>query len=263
MKRHLLPLVLLLGVAYLPAHKAQAQDKPVLNSAPPGPPPAPPRPVEPTPAPAPVPATQPVPEPATTAPMPQPSADSPSGLELPDREKERKAAQEKAEMNTRLFVYSGFGLGYSSYGGQSQFDFSISPALGYRLNDRIAVGPGLSYAYSNYGFSNSAGQNVANISTKSIGVKVFGQIKVINQFLVHAEFENTRAQLLEVDQQGYVTGRVVTRTVQTPLAGLGYRQQFSTRAAADILLLYNFQDDYNRIYSNPVIRFNFLFNIGR
>ena len=263
MKRYLLPLLLASAVA-LPAFRAQAQEKPVLNSAPPGPPPAPPRPVTPasaTPAPA-TPAPEPAPAPVPEAAPPSPSA--PSGLELPGREKERKAAQDRAETNTRFFIYSGFGLGYSSFNGTSQFDISASPAVGVRINDRLAVGPGLSYAYSNYGFSNSAGRSVGSLSTKSIGVKVFGQFRVIDQFLLHAEYENTRAQLLELDPSGrYFTGRVVTRTVQTPLAGIGYRQQFSNRAAADILVLYNFQDDYNRIYSNPVIRFNFLFNIGK
>ena len=258
MKRHLFPLLLLAGVAFLPAHRALAQDKPVLNTVPPGPPPAPPRPVEPARAPEPQPATAP-----STAPMTQPTPDSPSGLELPGREQKRRAAQEKAETNTRLFIYTGFGLGYSSYAGYSQFSASISPALGIRLNDRLSVGPGISYAYNNYGFGNGSGATVASISTSSVGIKVFGQYRVIDQFLVHAEFENTRAQLLEVDANGYLTGGVITRTIQTPLAGLGYRQQFSTRAAADILLLYNFQDNYNSIYSNPVIRFNFLFNFGK
>ena len=260
MKRHLFPLLLLAGVVFLPALRAQAQDKPVLNSAPPGPPPTPPRPVEPARAPESQPTTAPTP---TTEPAVQPSPDSPSGLELPGREQERKAAQQKAETNTRLFIYTGFGLGYSSYAGYSQFSGSISPALGIRLNERLSVGPGISYAYNNYGFGNGSGATVANISTSSIGVQVFGQYRIIDQFLVHAEFENTRAQLLEVDANGYLTGRTVSRTIQTPLAGLGYRQQFSNRAAADILLLYNFQDNYDSIYSNPVIRFNFLFNIGK
>ena len=271
MKRYLLPLLLLAGVACLPAQRAQAQDKPVLNTAPPGPPPAPTRPAEPAPTtvPAPAPAPEPtvVPAPAT-APFPQPTPDAPSGLQLPGREVVRKAAQEKSELNTKLFIYTGFGLGYSSYYGTSQFSGSLSPALGIRLNDRVSVGPGLSYAYNNYGFSNGSGQTSTNISTSSIGVKAFAQVRVIDQFLVHAEFENTRAQLLETKQnsatgQVFVTGQVLTRTIQTPLAGIGYRQQFSNRAAADILLLYNFQDTYDSIYSNPVIRFNFLFNIGK
>ena len=261
MKRHLFPLLLLTSIAFLPSYRAQAQDKPVLNTAPPGPPPAPPRPVEPTRAPESQPTTAPTP---VTEPALQPSPNSPSGLELPNREKERQAAQTKAELNSRFFIYTGFGLGYSSYAGYSQFSGSLSPALGFRLNDRLSVGPGISYAYNRYGFSNRSGAQTASISTSSVGVKVFGQYRVIDQFLIHAEFENTRAELLELDPTGnYYTGGKITRTIQTPLAGIGYRQQFSTRAAADILLLYNFQDNYNSIYSNPVIRFNFLFNIGK
>ena len=85
---------------------------------------------------------------------------------------------------------------------------------------------------------------------------------VIDNFFVHAEFESTRAQFVLVDQFNLPVG-TTTRTVQTPLLGVGYRSQISNRAAADIVLLYNFQDNYNSIYPNPVIRFNFLFNIGR
>ncbi len=184
-------------------------------------------------------------------------------MELPGREKERRAAQEKAEANTKFFIYSGFGLGFNSFAGYSQFNGSLSPALGVRLNERLSVGPGITYTYNRYGFSNGTGQGGTSLSTTSIGIKAFGQFRVIDQFLVHAEFESTRAQLLEIDANGFLTGGKVTRTVQTPLAGLGYRQQFNTRAAADILLLYNFQDTFDSIYSNPVIRFNFLFNIGR
>jgi hypothetical protein len=159
-------------------------------------------------------------------------------------------------------VYSGVGLGYSSIYGSSTFSFSLSPAIGYRITDRLAVGPGISYAYNNYGFDLGNGQST-HISTSSFGVKVFAQLMVIDHFFVHAEYESTKAELLAVDNNGYLTGGTVSRQVQTPLAGVGYRSQISNRAAADIVLLYNFQDNYNSIYPNPVIRFNFLFNIGR
>lgn len=276
MKRLLFPL-LLGAVALLAPGRSFAQDKPVLNTAPPGTRPAP---VQPAPAPVRVPidtsnvaptipvytpgtapATQPTP-----AALPAPSSDSPSGLELPGREQERKAAQQHAEQYTKLFIYSGIGLGYSSnyYSDGGIFNFSISPAIGYRLNDRLAVGPGITYAYVNYSF----GKNVPSLNLNNIGVKVFGQFQVYDQFFVHAEYEVTRAELPLVDQNNnyiVINNRIATgtRNVQSPLAGVGYRSQISNRAAADIVLLYNFQDGYNSIYSNPVIRFNFLFNIGR
>ncbi len=255
MKYSLFALLLALGLA---AGRAQAQDKPVLGAPPVAPTPAP-APAAPEPA-APAPAA-PVYTPAPEPPAPG-SPDSPSGLELPGREVARREAKEHAEANTRFFIYSGFGLGYSSYAGYSQFSGSLSPALGIRFTDRLAVGPGISYSYNNYGLVDYYGNTTSHISTNNIGVKVFGQLRVVDQFFIHAEYESTRAQLLAVDQNNNIVG-TVTRTVQTPLAGVGYRQHFSPRAAADIVVLYNFQDNYNSIYSNPVIRFNFLFNIGK
>jgi hypothetical protein len=270
MKRLLFP-SLLGAVALLAPGRSLAQDKPVLNTAPvvvPAPAPVvtpPPVPVAPAPtAPVETPATTPAPAPTTpaTTDLPTPDTYSPSGLELPEREQKRKALQQHAEQYTKMFVYSGIGLGYSSYYGLSNFNFSISPAIGYRVSDRFSIGPGISYAYNYYGASNGNGTSTS-FNTSSFGVKGFAQFMVINQFFLHAEYEVTHAELLAVDNNGYLTGGKVTRSIQTPLLGVGYRSQISNRAAADIVLLYNFQDDYNSIYPNPVIRFNFLFNIGR
>lgn len=260
MKRYLLPL-LLVGAALLPAHRVQAQDKPVLNSAPPGPKPVPPQPAAPASAPI------PVPEQPTAPASPEPTPNSPSGLQLPERELERKAARKYADQNTRFFIYSGFGISYSSnlYYDGGEFNVSVSPALGYRVNDRLSVGPGISYAYTNQTF----GKGNPTLNLNNIGVKGFAQFRVIDQFLIHAEYEVTKAELPVVDANNryliinnkFLTG---SRTVTSPLAGVGYRSPLGDRAAADILVLYNFNDSFNnRIYSNPVIRFNFLFNLGR
>ena len=69
--------------------------------------------------------------------------------------------------------------------------------------------------------------------------------------------------MLEYDSNNNPTGRSLSRSIESPLVGAGYRQQFSDRAAADILILYNFNDSFESLYPNPVIRFNFLFNIGK
>ena len=267
MKRLLFP-SLLGAVALLAPGRILAQDKPVLNTAPivvPAP-----APVTPAPVPVPVTPTTPVetpvtPTPAPTTPastgLPTPDVYSPSGFELPEREQKRKALQQHAEQYTKTFLYSGIGLGYSSYYGLSNFNFSISPAIGYRVSDRFSIGPGISYAYNYYGQDNGRG-GTASVSTSSFGVKGFAQFMVYDQFFVHAEYEVTRAELLAFDQNNVYVGNV-TRSVQTPLLGVGYRSQISNRAAADIVLLYNFQDNYNSIYPNPVLRFNFLYNLGR
>jgi hypothetical protein len=84
---------------------------------------------------------------------------------------------------------------------------------------------------------------------------------VYKEFFLHGEYEVTRASI-----EGHlnkVKDRGFTRTITSPLAGIGYRQAFSDRAAADIVVLYNFDDSLYSLYPNPVIRFSFLFNLGR
>lgn len=267
MKRLLFPL-LLGAVALLAPGRSWAQDKPVLNTAPPGTTPTPP--VQPNPAPVytqpaaqpqPAPTTDPAPTPAA---LPQPSPYSPSGLELPGREQARKAAQQHADMYTKFFIYSGFGFNYGSnyYSDGGALNLSASPAIGYRINDRIAVGPGISYTYTNQTF----GKGNPTLNLNSLGFKVFAQVRVIDQFFIHGEYETTNVETPAVVNNSYlvVNNRIETEKtrVESPLLGVGYRSQFSNRAAADIVLLYNFKDSYNSIYANPVIRFNFLFNIG-
>ncbi|TYZ06343.1 hypothetical protein FY528_18390 [Hymenobacter lutimineralis] len=166
--------------------------------------------------------------------------------------------QQAPTVPRRFFLYSNFGLGFSSnpyYG--SQFNASIAPAIGYRVTERLALGPGISYAYNR--ISPPRGVQGQGFSTNSFGVKGFMQFIVFQEFFLHGEYEVTRAEALYQDNTGRVF--VGKTTVNTPLLGAGYRQQFGDRAAGDITLLYNFNDGINDIYGQPVVRFSFLFDL--
>lgn len=266
--------VFLAGAGFLaaPAAFAQRTDststvKPQLNTAPPG---TAPRPVTPAPAPArrpqdvSVPAPPPVDEPIRT----QPSTNSPSGLELP----QRPGVAAPPPPLRKYFLYSNFGLGYSSnpYNG-GQFSASLSPSIGYRVTDKLAVGPGISYAYNNISFPKDyqAVGLPSSLSLHSVGVKGFLQYIVYNEFFIHAEYEVTKAQSYDIYQVAGQRLQVVktNRTMSTPLAGIGYRNQLSQRAAVDIVGLYNFNNGYDSQgyplspYGQPVIRFSFLYDL--
>ncbi|GAA4007548.1 hypothetical protein GCM10022408_19410 [Hymenobacter fastidiosus] len=261
MKRILIALALGgAGTLLAPAVQAQTDTtrttvKPQLNTAPPG---ALPRPAQPTPRPAvPVPAPTEAPLPAPTV---KPTPNSPSGLEFP---KGTSAADQPKEQY-KLFLYGNVGLGYSSYNGIGQFSASIGPSIGYRITEKLAVGPGISYSYNNYSFAGAG-----NLKLNSLGLKFFAQYTVYQQFFVHAEYEATRAESFDLVSVNSTQVAIVpvTRNYRTPLAGIGYRSQLSDRFAADIVVLYNFNDGYSADgsplspYGQPVIRFNFLYNL--
>lgn len=257
-------------LALAPAARAQVTDtttvKPQLNTAPPGTvprttTPTTPRPAVPVPAPTQAPVYQP-------APAQQPSANSPSGLELPNR----AGVAAPPPPLRKYFLYSNFGLGYSSnpYDG-GQFSVSLSPAIGYRVTEKLAFGPGISYAYNNISFPDGA-QALglpSSLNLNSIGIKGFLQYKVFDQFFVHAEYEVTKSQSYYIEQVGSQQFRAfkINRNMTTPLAGAGYRNQLSERAAFDILLLYNFNNGYDAQgyplspYGQPVFRFCFLYDL--
>ncbi|WP_426491934.1 hypothetical protein [Hymenobacter sp. 102] len=240
----------LVGLA--PTVSAQTTDttrtgKPQLNTAPPG--------SAPTPRP-----QQPVYQPTPAAPAPEPNVPAsnmpydpnrPSGLDLP----ERPGVAAPPPPLRKYFLYSNFGLGFSSIYGFSQFSASVAPAIGYRFTERFAAGPGISYAYNSYSL-----RGAESIKTNSLGLKGFAQFIVYKEFFLHAEYEVTNAEVLYQDTN---TGQLFKRklNVTTPLAGAGYRTRFSDRAAADIVVLYNFNDGINDIYGQPVIRFSFLFDL--
>ena len=270
MKTYLLPL-LLAATASLTSLSALAQDKPALNTTPPGPPPAPARIVEPAPAPVPDPTPATEIAPAPGVPGAQPTSTAPSGLDFPNRAA-TKAGGAEDEPATKKFLYTNFGLGYSSYDYLNRFNFSLAPAIGFRITDKFAIGPGISYAYSSYSVSGNRGypytpdgslttSGASNISTSSLGFKGFAQYIVYNEFFIHAEYEVTNAQIIYEGSQHYLFKQ--SRKVATPLAGIGYRTVLGDKAAFDIVGLYNFDSSIYSLYPGLVVRFSLLFDIGK
>ncbi|UYZ60304.1 hypothetical protein [Hymenobacter latericus] len=210
----------------------------------------------------------PAPQPAPVSPRVGIDDDGRPAQTLPTDGVAPGATLEQKREPSKYFLYTNFSLGLNSNSlGGTVFNIGASPAIGYRITPRIAIGPGIVYSFNNYSIPRQFATpgSPRNISGHNIGGKIFGQIIVYKQFFVHAEYEVTRAELIG----DYVVGNTVyvdkvETTVKTPLAGVGYRQQFGDRAAGDIAVLYNFNDGLNaNIYGQPVIRFSFLFDLGK
>ena len=153
-------------------------------------------------------------------------------------------------VRSKWFVAGNPDIGFSSGNGVSYFNIGLATLLGYRITDRLAVGPGLTYQYSSIsatGFSRKF---------SNVGARIFAQGLITDNIFIHAEHEILRAETLRVDLSTYRT------TLNSTFAGIGYRQSFGGRTAFDIMALYNFNYSENSfVYGQPEIRFNFLFDV--
>ncbi|WP_240676211.1 hypothetical protein [Botryobacter ruber] len=146
--------------------------------------------------------------------------------------------EEKVPILDRLYYGGGFGLQFGTF-----TNVSLSPILGYMFNEKLWAGGGIIYDYL-------GGRGV---SLQNYGGKAFAQFVLVENFLMHAEYD-----LVNVENfRGNNLNDKYREFVGIPLAGLGYRQLIGTRASADFLVLYNFETSSYSLYSNPVIRFSF------
>lgn len=141
----------------------------------------------------------------------------------------------------RMFWGGSFGLQLGTF-----TNVSLLPVLGYRATETFWMGIGAVYHY----------QSHRGLSLHNYGGRVFAQQQVFNNFLIHADYEQLSVEYLAPNHSaGIYEKRRVSKGI--PMAGLGYRQRIGAFGAADILVLYNFDDSFPSPYSNPVIRAGF------
>lgn len=155
----------------------------------------------------------------------------------------------------KWFVGGNPTLGFNSSGGISYFNAGFAGLLGYRLNDKIAVGPGLTIQYASY----------SGTSTVNYGARAFGQFLITEAIFAHVEHEVLQAQVPKIILTSPTTVQITpeNKVFNSSFAGLGYRQYLGARSMLDIMVLYNFnRSDNYRIYGQPEFRFNLLFNLN-
>lgn len=147
--------------------------------------------------------------------------------------------EERKAFIDRLYFGGSFGLQFGTY-----TNISLFPILGYKVTDKLSVGPGIVYHFISF-----RGESLQNY-----GGRLFAQHELLNgvigdgALLVHGEVE----VLSYENYWNAYSIEATRRTVTTPLAGVGYRQS-AGRVSFDLLLLYNF-NEVDSPYANPVIR---------
>jgi hypothetical protein len=148
--------------------------------------------------------------------------------------------QDKPKFKDRVFAGGGVG---GSFGSTYDY-FSVSPMLGYKVNNKVATGLSLMYRYSN----NKT--YTPHIQTNDYGVSPFMRVSIFGPFFLHAEYEY-------LNYEYPITPTESTRRGFTSvLAGGGFFQPMGRRAGLYASVLYNFSYQSSALYypyTSPII----------
>ncbi len=158
-----------------------------------------------------------------------------------DRNRDKKS-QNKTEdyfdesgVGSFRFWYGGglglnFGSGINRFGQQtSQFNFSISPMVGYKVTPEFSIGPRVELSYFHLRTGN--GSNVAKANFFNYGIGAFTRYKLFQQFFAHAEYQIESSKLDGVNR----------RSVNNFFLGGGYTS--GGQIGYEVSILWNLLED--------------------
>ena len=115
----------------------------------------------------------------------------------------------------RFWFGGGIGLGFNGGGNSSQFQFALSPMVGYKLTPNFSVGPRVELEYSHVRFATGPSTS-DKFNLFNYGVGAFARYKIFNPFFIHAEYQ------LESRSNPVGGGETIRRSRDNFFVGAGY-----------------------------------------
>lgn len=139
----------------------------------------------------------------------------------------------------------------------------ISPLVGYRLTPRWSAGVSFDYEFYKSSGTYYGTVMAAPYSTSIYGENLFTNFVFLKNFPTNglSLFAETEYESLNLERkyfQDYTSsGRFWLNSF---LAGGGIRQRMGRRSSFNLMILWNFNEtQYSPYYSNPILKFNFIF----
>ena len=140
-------------------------------------------------------------------------------------------------------VYMGGGLGLQ-FGTVTMVD--ISPTLGYRINENLSAGLGLTYVYYEV--------SAYNYSTNVYGGGPFARYVFARNLFAHVEYQILNSEYYLVDQSNRIVG-TFRENVHYFWVGGGLRRELGRNSYLVLMGLYDINHSDLSIYpSNPILR---------
>ena len=146
-------------------------------------------------------------------------------------------------------VYLGGGLGLQ-FGTITLID--ISPIVGYRINEKLSVGFGISYKY----FSDN---RFSDYNSHIYGGNLFSRYQFLDNIFGHVEYEALNAEYFELTTSTYVANSY-RKFISYLWIGGGYSQPMGGNSFLNFMVLFNLNESLYSLYPNPIYRVGF--NIG-
>jgi len=138
-------------------------------------------------------------------------------------------------------IYFGGNLGFQ-FGTITNVE--VSPIVGYRINERLSAGLGVTYIYYKIDFDNRP-----DFETNIYGGRLFGRYRITDQIFAQAEYESLNLEFFDIND-----GRVKREWVPGLFVGGGFFQPIGKNAGFSIMALYNLIFDEQRSpYNDPLV----------
>lgn len=168
------------------------------------------------------------------------------------KKKKKKKTKEKVEMSEdeddgdyfdesggkftdKLWYGGGFTLGFAGDNNTSVFGLGISPMVGYKITEKLSIGPRVVVDYTMY--KTRLGGEVQRVDLVTYGGGVFGRFKAFRSIFAHVEYAVLNQAFPASNSfNDLVTFREVTNNFYI---GAGYNSSVGGGLGYEILLLYN------------------------
>lgn len=161
----------------------------------------------------------------------------------------------------RLWYGGSFNLGFANNGFTSEFNLGVSPMVGYKVFEKLSVGPRLSldYSFIKIRFTQN---DIRNVQPVSYSFGAFARYKVFANLFLHTEYELQNEGRITNDQNNINfdnNGDILVRREIRDNYYIGAGYNSGGQFGYEIYLLYNLLEPENSPTIPISIRFGFTY----